>query len=140
MSKLAITTFLGTVAIAVATLVAAPAIADDPGANPAGKWLCLAAGASEISGQLTMTDTAYAFTQPGASSSAPGTYRIDRNVITLTSTLVAFFFGTMVNVLVKKSGKRKPKTTEGDATGPGREGILQRLRRRLRRGAKMKDE
>jgi hypothetical protein len=61
------------------------------------------------------------------------------NVITLTSTLVAFFFGTMVNVLVKKSGKRKHKT-ERDATGPGREGILQRLRRRLGRGAKMKDE
>lgn len=32
------------------------------------------------------------------------------NVITLSSTLLAFFFGTMINILVKKSGADKPST------------------------------
>ena len=73
-------------AVALAAALSAPsAVADDPGANPAGKWVCLTAGATELNAQLTMTDTGYAFTPPGAASSSSGSYRIDRNVITVTS-------------------------------------------------------
>ena len=89
MSKLAITAAIGSIAIAAATLVAAPALANDPGANPAGSWICLAADPGEIAGQLTMTDTDYAFQRVGVSSPSSGSYRIDRNVITVTSGTVA---------------------------------------------------
>ncbi len=84
MNKLAVTAVIGSLALAAAAIFAAPAIADDPGANPIGSWMCLATGATEP-GQLTMTETAYDFAQPGAQVSGHGSYRIDRNVITVTS-------------------------------------------------------
>jgi hypothetical protein len=84
MSKFTVAIAIGTVALA-ATLFAPAAMADDPGANPAGNWVCLTAGATGINAQLTMTDTDYAFTPPGATSSSSGSYQIDRNVITVTS-------------------------------------------------------
>jgi hypothetical protein len=83
--KLAGINVIGTVALAAAVILAAPAIADDPGANPIGSWVCLAAGATEPTGLLTMSETTYAFTKVGAHHPTRGTYRIDRNVVTLAS-------------------------------------------------------
>lgn len=84
MIKLAVINAIGT-ALAAATLYAVPSIAADPGANPAGKWVCFATGAIEATGLLTMTDVAYTFAPNGAPAGNSGTYRIDRNVITVTS-------------------------------------------------------
>ena len=92
MGKLSVTV-ITTAAVVLATLVVKPAIADDPGANPAGKWACLLSGDTEVSAQLTMTDATYAFAQTGRAPSTPGTYRIDRNVITLTSGTLRDDFG-----------------------------------------------
>jgi hypothetical protein len=85
MIKFTVTTVAGTVSLAMATLLAAPANAVDPGANPTGNWVCLAAGAIEPIGLLTMTEAAYAFARTGERFSSLGQYRIDRNVITVTS-------------------------------------------------------
>jgi hypothetical protein len=85
MSKIAIITAIRTLALAAATLVAAPALADDPGANPIGKWVCLATGTTEPTGLLTMSEATYAFTKVGTQHTTRGTYRIDRNVIFLAS-------------------------------------------------------
>lgn len=83
MIKLATLT-IGAISLATAIFVAAPALADDPGANPVGDWTCTATGASEAAGLLTMTETTYAFT-PANAPSGSGSYRIDRNVLTVTS-------------------------------------------------------
>jgi hypothetical protein len=85
MFKIAIITAIGALALAAATFVAVPALADDPGANTAGSWVCLATGATEPTGVMTMSETAYAFTEVGTQHSTRGTYRVDRNVITLAS-------------------------------------------------------
>lgn len=85
MIKLTDVKMIGTAALAAATLCAAPALAVDPGANPAGKWVCFATGAIEATGRLTMTDLAYTFAPNGGGAGNSGSYRIDRNVITVTS-------------------------------------------------------
>ncbi|MEO7221609.1 MAG: hypothetical protein ABIY37_03975 [Devosia sp.] len=83
--KLSAINVIGTVALAAAVIFTAPALADDPGANPAGSWVCLATGATEPTGVLTMSETTYAFTEVGTQHSTRGTYRIDRSIITLAS-------------------------------------------------------
>lgn len=75
---------IGTVFLTTAVIFAGSAIADDPGASPIGNWMCLAAGAPKLTGQLIMTETAYEFARPGAQVSSHGSYRIDRNVIIVT--------------------------------------------------------
>lgn len=52
------------------------------------------------------------------------------NVVTLSSTLLAFFLGTMINILVKKSGGDQ-KGTEKDKQTSQKVGFLQRLRDKL---------
>jgi hypothetical protein len=53
------------------------------------------------------------------------------NVVTLSSTLLAFFLGTMINILVKKSGGDQKKGTEKDKQTSPKNGFLQRLREKL---------
>lgn len=53
------------------------------------------------------------------------------NVVTLSSTLLAFFLGTMINILVKKSGGDQKKGTENDKQTSQKVGFLQRLREKL---------
>lgn len=85
MSKLTAVKTVATTTLVAATLCVAPAVAVDPGANPAGKWACFATGAVEATGLLTMTDVAYTFAPNGAAAGNSGTYRMERNVITVTS-------------------------------------------------------
>lgn len=67
------------------------------------------------------------------------------NVITLCSTLVAFFFGSMLNVVVRKGRRREEDEKRGGKGKEGKSG-LERIRDKLRalvarvRGGKAGDE
>lgn len=85
MTRLAAISVTATVFFAAATSFVGQATAVDPGANPAGNWVCFATGTNEPVGLLTMTEADYAFAANGTPVSGAGSYRVDRNVITVTS-------------------------------------------------------